>query len=111
MTTKIAAFFITLFVNIVIGVVVFFFLLLAMNGYSESDASYGLGAYVVLALLVSFVMAAGALVGVRVLTKREVRAWIAGLVAVTIFSVIGGGLKIACALIGVLVADYVRVHY
>ena len=108
---KLAAFFVTLAINFAIGVVVFFFLLIAMNGYSESDASYGLGAYVGFALIVSLLMSTGALIAVQLLTKREFRAWIAGLVAVTIFSVIGVGLKIACALVGVLIADYVRVHY
>jgi hypothetical protein len=34
---------VTLLINIVIGVGIFFFMLLAMNGYSESDATYGLG--------------------------------------------------------------------
>ena len=41
MAPKIIAFLITLTLNIAIGIAVFFFMLLAMNGFSESDANYG----------------------------------------------------------------------
>ena len=108
---KLVSFFLTLAINIAIGVVVFFFLLIAMNGYSESDATYGLVVYGVLALVVSLLMAGGALATAQALMKRSYSGVSAAFIAVPIFSVIGAGLKIACALIGVLVADYVRVHY
>lgn len=111
MSAKIAAFFITLLVNVVIGVVVFFFMLLAMNGFHESDATYGFVTYIVLALLVSLTMSAGASFAVHVLLRREFRGWVSALIAIPIFSVIGGVLKIACSFIGVLVADYVRLNY
>ena len=111
MKTKIATFSITLLINFGIGVIVFFFLLIAMNGYSESDANYGLGLYIVLAVLVSLIMSAFAALLVRVLTKRNFRGWTSMLVAVPLFSVIGAGLEIVCSIIGVAVAEYVRVNY
>lgn len=110
MAPKLAAFFITLLINIAIGVVVFFFLLIAMNGYSESDANYGLGTYIILALLVSVVMSSLAALVVHVLLKRKFRGFIAALIAIPTFSVVGAGLKLLCCIIGLLIADYVRVN-
>jgi len=111
MTAKVAAFFITLVVNIVIGIVVFFFLLIAMNGYSESDAMYGFGAYVLLALFVSLLMAVCAVRVVQILTNRKFAGSSAAFIAVPIFCVLGAGLKLVCAIVGVAAAEYVRVNY
>ena len=111
MTAKIAAFLITLVVNIAIGIVVFFFLLIAMNGYSESDAVYGFGAYGVLALFVSLLMAACAVRVVILLMKRNYSGTSASFIAVPVFCVVGAGLKLVCAIVGVAIAEYVRVNY
>lgn len=111
MTAKIVAFILTLLTNVAIGVAVFAFMLLAMNGFSESDASYGLGAFIVLAILISLSMSAAATLTVHVLMRREFKGYVAGMIAVPLFSIVGGGLKIACGVIGVLIADYVRVNY
>ena len=111
MAIKIAAFVITLLINAAIGVAVFFFMLLAMNGYNGSDAEYGLGAYIILAILISLLMSGGAVVAVQMLMKREFRAGIAALIAIPIFSVIGAVLKIVSSIIGILIAEYVRVNY
>ena len=111
MGSKIAAFLITFIINIAVGVVVFFFMLLAMNGYSESDASYGLVTYIVLALLVSLLMSIGAAVAVHLLMKREFRGMVSALIAVPIFSVLGAGLKFVCSIIGVAIAEFIRTNY
>lgn len=111
MTSKVAAFFITLLCNVAAGVIIFFLMLLAMNGYSESDATYGFGAYIVLAVIVSLIMSTCAALLAHILTKRKFRGWTAALIAVPIFSVVGVGLKIVCSIIGVSVAEYVRVNY
>ena len=111
MQAKILAALITLLINIAIGVVIFFFMLLAMNGFSESDATYGLGAYIVLALLVSLSMSVLSVVVVHGLMKRQFRGAVAALIAIPIFSIVGAGLKIVCSIIGVSIAEYVRVNY
>jgi hypothetical protein len=111
MSTKIAAFIITFVVNIAVGVVIFFFMLLAMNGFSESDATYGLAAYTILAIVVSLLMSGGAVVGVHTLMNRGFRAVTSALMAIPIFLILGAVLKIACSIIGVSVAEYVRVNY
>ena len=111
MSAKIIAALITLLINIIAGVIIFFFLLLAMNGYGESDAMYGLGVYVVLALFVSLLMAACAATAVHVLMKRKFSAVSAAFIGVPIFCVIGAVLKLVCSIIGVAVAEYVRVNW
>ena len=108
---KLAAFIVTLLINIAIGVVVFFFLLLAMNGFSESDAMYGLGAYIACALFVSLLMAVCAVRVVAILMMRNFSASSSMFIAVPVFCVVGAGLKLVCAIIGVAAAEYVRVSY
>ena len=111
MATKVTAFLITLLINFAAGVAIFLFLLLAMNGYSESDATYGLGVYIVLALIVSLIMSTGAVLLVHVLMKRQFRGWTSGLIAVLTFSIVGIMLKIVCGIVGVAVTEYVRVNF
>ena len=111
MAPKIIAFLVTLILNIAIGIAVFFFMLLAMNGFSESDANYGFGTYIVLAILVSLLMASLAATAVHLLTKRRFKAVSASLIAIASFTILGIGLKVVCSIIGVLVADFVRTNY
>lgn len=111
MGAKITAFVLTLLINIAIGVVMFFFMLIMMNGFSGSDAQPGLIAYIVLGLIVSVLMGTGALLLTKFLMNRKLKGAIAALIAVPIFSVVGGGLKFVCALIGIGIAEYVRVNY
>jgi tetrahydromethanopterin S-methyltransferase subunit C len=111
MAAKITTFILTFLLNVAIGVAIFFFLLLAMNGFTESDASYGLGTYIVSAFLVSLSMATIAVVIVGTMTKRQFRAVGAAAMAVFGFALLGGVLKIGCAVIGLFVAEFVRVNY
>ncbi|HKP69698.1 MAG TPA: hypothetical protein VJV05_10480 [Pyrinomonadaceae bacterium] len=108
---EILSFFTTLLINIAIGVVVFFFLLIAMNGYSESDAAYGFIAYIASALFVSLLMAVCAVRVVVLLMKRKFSSSSSAFIAIPIFCVVGAGLKLACAIVGVAVAEYVRVNH
>ena len=111
MAAKVTAFLITLLINFAAGVAIFFFLLLAMNGYSDSDATYGLGTYIGLALIVSLIMSTCATLLVHILMKRNFRGWTSGLISVPVFSIVGVALKIVCGGIGVAIAEYVRVNY
>ncbi|MGE3468662.1 MAG: hypothetical protein AB7J13_17225 [Pyrinomonadaceae bacterium] len=111
MAAKITAFVLTLLINIAIGVAMFFFMLILMNGFSGSDAEPGLIAYVVLGLAVSLLMATGALLLTNFLIKKDMKGAVAALIAVPIFSIVGGALKVVCAFIGIGIAEYVRVNY
>lgn len=110
MGVRLAALFITLAVNIAIGFVIFFFMLIAMNGFHGNDAEKGLAAYIALAAIVSVAMGAGAFLATRFLMNKDLSGVAAVLIAVPIFSLVGGGLKIVCSIIGIAVADYVRVN-
>lgn len=111
MTAKIAAAVITLVVNIAAGVAVFFALLLALNGYSESDATPGIVAYVILALLVTLSMTAMAVLLVGLLLKKGLGAALSAVIAVAACSIAGVVLKLICSIIGVAAAEFVRVNY
>lgn len=111
MGAKITALLVTMAANIAAGVAILFFMLIAMNGYSESDAVWGLGLYVFLALVVSVAMGLTASVVAGRLVKREFNPVVAALIAISIFSLVGFGLEIVCSLVGVGLAEFVRIKF
>ena len=111
MAAKISAFLITFLLNVAFAAVILFFMLLAMNGYSESTAMWGLGAYVILALLVSLAMGIGAYFLTGRLTKRQFSPLGATAVAVPVLAGLGVVLEIICSVIGVGVAEFLRVKF
>ena len=108
---KLIAAVMTLLMNAVAGVVLFFMMMMGMNGFSESDANYGFAAYIVAAVLVTATMAALAVLAVHLLQKRSVGGAVAAIASVLVFSLVGSVLKVGCLFIGLLVADHVRVNY
>ena len=111
MTPKIISAIVTFLINIAIGVVVFAGMIVAMNGYGESDATWGIGAFILLALIVTLLMSIGAFLVAGQLTKKQFGAVSASIIAILIFSIVGGVLKFICSLIGVGVAEFVRVKF
>ena len=111
MAAKTIAFIVTMILNISIGFVVFFMMLMGMNGFSESDANYGFVTYIILAVLVSLATATLATVTTHLLMKRAFGAVVASLIGILCFTMIGGVLKVVCSIIGILVTDFVRVNY
>ena len=111
MAAKIIACLLTLILNIAAGVAIFVMMLVVMNGFHECDAEWGLGAYIILAVIVSIVMSVGALLLVQFLLKKQFSAVVSALIAIAVFSVVGIGLKIVCSGIGIAIAEYVRVNY
>ncbi len=110
MGAKLAAFVITFSIILAAAVVVAAVLLMAMNGYSESDALYGLVAYAVLSLIVSVGSAILSLTVVRLLERRRFGALSGALIAVAAASAAGVVLVTICGIIGVAVAEFVRVN-
>ncbi len=111
MGAKIAAFLLTMTACLTAAVISLSVLILAMNGYSESDAVWGLGAFVVLAFIVSVISGIGAIILSSKLLARQNNLLKALLIAVPIFSMVGVGLILVSALIGVGVAEFVRVNF
>ena len=108
MAAKIAAFAVTILVNIAVAIVILFMMLIAMNGYSESDATWGLIVYGLFALIVIVVMSLGALFVVGFLTKKRYGSLVSSLIAISAFSILGIVAEIVCGLLGVGVAEFVR---
>ena len=102
---------ITMVASIAAAVVVCFVMLLAMNGFSESDSMWGLGAYVLLALMVVILSSSGALFLVGFLTKKQFSPVVCMFIAVLVFSILSIGLEIICSLVGVGVAELIRVKF
>ena len=111
MPLKVTAFTLTLIFNIFACAVILFMMLIGMNGYSESDAQWGLIAYVVLAVVISVLMSAGAVLLVRTMVRKQFSPTISVLTAVPAFSAIGVVLELVSSLIGVGIAEFVRVNY
>lgn len=111
MGAKIAALLVTMAAGLAGGVAILFFMLVAMNGYSESDATWGFGVYILLALVACLLTGFFAYFVTGQLTKREFSPVVASLIAIAIFSIVGFGLEIVSSLIGVGVAEFVRLKF
>lgn len=111
MSAKIIAAIITCVLNLAIGVVVFFGLLVLMNGFSGDSAQAGLITYIVLAVVVTIAMSLAAFLLTGYLIRREFSSAAAVLIAVPVFSIVGAGLKVVCMVIGIMFAEFVRVRF
>ena len=111
MAAKIVAFLITLFGNIAFGFTVFFGMLVGMNGYSEEDSTYAFVTYIVFAVLVSLLMSSLAAAAVHVSLKRRYSSVAAVPISIILFCLLGAVLKVICGIIGVGVAEFVRLNF
>lgn len=111
MAGKIAAFLLTMTACITAAVISLSVMIIAMNGYSESDATWGLGAFAVLAFLAAVFAGIGSAILISKLVKKRFSVTKGLLIAVPILSTVGVGLILASALIGIGVAELVRVNY
>lgn len=111
MAPKIISAILTFLINIAIGVAVLAGMIIAMNGYSESDATWGLGVYVLLALIAAATTSGGAVLMTGSLIKKHFAPLVSVLIATPVFSLLGFALYIVCSFIGVGVAEFVRVKH
>ncbi len=111
MGAKLAALLITLLLSIALGMVVLAFMIIAMNGYSESDATWGLGVFAGLALIIASVTSVSAFFFAGALVKKEFSPLLAALIAIPLFTIAAVVLEIVACLIGIGVAEFVRVNY
>ncbi len=111
MAAKILAAILAFVLNIAVGVVVLATMIIAMNGYGESDAMWGLGTFVVLALVAALLMALGAFLLTGYLSNKQYNPVVTVIVSILAFSIIGSLLETVAGLIGVGVAEFVRVNF
>ena len=110
MTAKVIAFLITLVVSVILAVIGFVVLILALNGYSESDATYSFGAYGIFAFLLVFALAAIAGGVAHVLLAKEFKPATTVMIAVVSAGIFGVVAFFICIVIGVLLAEYFRAY-
>jgi len=106
--TKAAAALLTLVFTTGAGVVVLVFMLIAMNGFSESDATWGIIGYLVLALILTVLatIAASSLAGR--FFDRNMHGALAALLAAVICSVVAAGLVAVSGFVGAAIAEILR---
>lgn len=88
---KIAVFLITALANLAVGFVLFFFLIIALNGYSGSQAEPGLILFIVWALFFSLAAAVLSVLAINYLTKKKSFSRLtAAIISVIVFIFVGG---------------------
>lgn len=102
---------VTFLVNIAASFLVLFMMLVAMNGFSESDGEKGLAVYVVLAFAITLLASLGAFLLAGRLLGKKYSSIASTLIAITVFAIAGVVLNIISGLIGIGVAQYVRLNY
>lgn len=106
---RIAAFLITSLINLIAGVVLLFFLLLALNGFTGKQAEIGLILYIIWVLIASIL--AGVL-SVRLANylaaKKSFSRWIAALISIAVFSLTGIGSIFAALIAAVFFVSVMR---
>lgn len=106
---KILAFIITALANIGIGVVFLFFLLIALNGYSERQANPGLILFVIWVLLFSLATAALSVLAANWMKrKKSLSLPAAALGSTLIFVLIGGGLNFIGIFAAIILIEALR---
>ena len=106
---KIATFLITALTNAAISFVLFFMLLLGMNGFHESEATPGLLLYIVWGLLSAIITGVlGILLANYLATKKSVNKILATLICSLIFIMVGAGSVVVSFFAAVLLASALR---
>lgn len=111
MAARIAALLVTLLLGIALGVVVLAFMIIAMNGHSESDAMWGLGVFAGLALVIASVTSVLAFFFAGILIKKEYSPLLAALISIPVFTIAALVLEFIACVLGIGVAEFVRVNY
>ena len=108
MAAKLITFLLILGINVAVGAGFVFMLMLGLNGFSEREASYAFGFFIVAGLLVSFLMASAGIFLVKFLTGKQWNQVLAVLLSVVGFAALGFVLKVVIFFIAIFVADFVR---
>lgn len=106
---KTATFLITALGNIAVGAVLFFFLLLALNGFSGKQAELSLIFYIVCVLIVSLIAAILGFLSAGLLAeKKSFKPWLAALAAIAVFIIVGAAINFVGLIVAVFLAEASR---
>jgi len=106
---KVEIFLATALGNIGIGIMLFFILLLSLNGYSGKQAEPGLILFIIWVLLFSAAAAVCAVLSANFLTAKKSLNWIAAsLISVLIFVVAGAILNFGGTIVAIVLTEALR---
>jgi hypothetical protein len=108
MTAKIITFLIIGGVNLAVSVFLLFFLMLGLNGFSESDANYAFLFFIIGAFVVAVLSGILGIVLLDILIGKNFRSISGSIIAILIFSILGIIINIALWFGGLIVAEIVR---
>ena len=108
MTAKIITFLTISGVNLAAGVILLFFLMLGLNGFSERDANYAFLFFIIGAFVTAALSGILGIVLLNVLINKNFRSVSASIIAVLIFSIIGAVINIALCFGGLIIAEIMR---
>jgi len=110
-TAKLVASIVTFLASTATGIVVLFMLLLALNGFSESDGIYGIALYFVIALLTIILTSVACWFMVSKLQERMFNAIVSVTVPTIGFTLIAVLVEVFAMFIGVMVASIVQKNF
>jgi len=100
---------ITILVSIAVAVVLFFMLMLGLNGFHGTDGGRGLFAFAAWGVFTALLLGLLSLLSVNFLINRKQKsAMFAALVVVPVFAVVGVAMNFVCLIIGIAVAEISR---
>lgn len=111
MGAKITSAILTCVFNLAMAVVIFAMMIIVMNGFSGSDAQWGMLLYVVLALVITVLGSVGAAMFANKLARGSMHPALIILASSAIFTVVGTVLMIVSCFAGVITADVVRRNF
>ena len=105
---KVLTFVVTLLINALVAFFMFGALILGMNGFpSSKSAEPGIILYIVWVVVSTLIVSSLSVLAVYYLdNKKQVNAWLASLISVATFSVIGGLSIVVGWIAGLLFASY-----
>ena len=87
---KAATFLTTALINIAVGAIAFFMLILSLNGFSEKQAESGLILFIGWALLSACITGIlGSMSAIYLIKEKSFNVWLASFLAITTFVVVG----------------------
>lgn len=98
----------TLIVCLAAAAIFFVGMIVALNGYGESDATWGMAGFAAIALLSAVIAGAAAAGLFSWLIARSFRTLSASAMAITACSVVGVAAEFICSIFGVLIAELAR---
>ena len=106
---KITALLMTAILNGIIGAGLFFFLLIAMNGFREREATPGLILFIIWVVLTSIIAGVLSFLTVKYLiNKKSLSAIVSALISVAIFIIVGGISNVVGMFAAILLATALR---